>query len=468
MKKVLFVFAFCFTILQIQAQSFKVTFSELNSYTRFAQVIDAGQVGSDLFVILSNHKGGAVYLLNIYDQTNLRLKSSQIFKNTTCEGSNCIDKHFDYFKTMFLKDHVVMLFQTYERSGKNLQMYAQRVDQNGKFIGKLELIDEINSKSKSNAGSFMVWPSEDSTKFVIIDNPPFEKYNGEKFNFKIYDNELKNKNNFGVSLPYKDKNLGVVDFFIGNDSKIHLLTLIQLERKQQKAGEARRFYSIFTINPDDQSVAEYKLDLPKRSVEDASLKIDNKNKKFICCGFYSDLKPRAKEGNDIDGFYFMRVDIATKKVEAQGTKEIDKDMVAELINKKKVKDEQGIAKTFVIKEIEPHTDGSITLVTENRRDEIVTTTHCNNNGGCYTSTNYYYYRDNIFLINVAANGSVNSFIDVPKMQLSVNDGGKYLSFLNFKKDERMIFIYNDNPLNLNTKVKTIKDVKRMSYIRGAI
>jgi hypothetical protein len=467
MKKVLLIIALSLSILQIQAQNFNLTFSNLESYTRFARIKEAGLVGNNLFVIVSNHKSGGVYLLNIYDKSTLQLKSSQVFKNSKCDGPNCIDKHFDYYKTLFLKNNVVMLFQTFERSSKNLQMFAQRVDQNGKFVGKFELIDEINAKSKSNAGTFMVWPSEDSTKFMIIENPPFEKYSGEKFNFKIYDSELTNKSNFGISLPYKDKDLALIDYFIGNDSKIHLLASIELERKQQKAGEAKRFYSIFTINPEDKSVAEYKLNLPNRSIEDASLKIDNEHNKFICCGFYSDLKPRAKVGNDIDGFYYLKVDIGTKNVDAQGTKEIDKEMVAELLNKKKVKEQQGISKNFSIMEIETHKDGTSTLIAENRKDAVYTYTTCSKYG-CQTYTTYYYYRDNIFLINIAADGSVNSFVDVPKSQVSTNDDGKYLSFLNFKKDDRSLFIYNENPLNLKSGIKTIKDVKTMSDISGAV
>lgn len=467
MKKILLTFILCITIFQIWAQAYKVTLSQLSTFTRFAKISDAGEVGDNLFVFVSNHKTGKVILLNIYDKLTLELKSSQTIKDITCKGFNCIDKHFDYVKTLFLKNRVVMLFQAYERSGKNLQLYAQRINQSGRFEGKFELIDEIDAKSKSNSGSFMICPSEDSTKFVIIDIPPFDKYNGEKFGVKIYDNDLHNQSNFGIALPYKDKNLSVIDYFIGNDAKIHLLTLIELEKKQQKPGQASSFYSIFTINSADKSLAEYKIDLPKRSVEDASFKIDNKNNKFICCGFYSDLKQKSKEGNDIDGFYYMRVDIETKNVEASGTKQIDKDMVSQLINKKKVKDQQGISKSFEIKEIETNNDGTTTLITENRRDEVVTTYHYSSNGACSTSTNYYYYRNNIFVINIDPKGSVNSFIDIPKKQLTVNDGGKYLSFLTFKKDDRLIFIYNDNPINLNTTIKSIKDVKIMRNTAAA-
>jgi hypothetical protein len=463
MKKTSLLLALCFIILQVQAQDYKVTLSNLSTYSRFARIRDAGEVGNNLFVFLSNHKKNKVFILNIYDKLTLGLKSSHVIKDVSCKNADCIDQHFGYVKTLFLKNRVVMLFQTYETSGKNLQLYAQRVDQNGAFEGKLELIDQIDAKSRSNAGSFMVLPSEDSTKFVIVDNPPFEKYNGEKFGFKIYDNNLKNQFNFEASLPYNDKDLSVVDFSIGDDSKIHLLTSVTLERKQQVAGEAASYYSIFTVNPADKSVAEWKIDLPKRSVEDASLKIDNKNKKFICCGFYSDLKSREKEGDDVDGFFYLRVDMNTKKVEAQGTKEIDKEMVAQLIKKKKAKDQQGIAKSFVIKEIYTHKDGSTMLIAENRRDVVVTI--CSNNGGC--STSYHYYRDNIFVIDIAANGTVNSFIDIPKRQCTANDGGRFSSFLTFKKDDRIAFIYNDNPENLNANIKTIKDVKLMNYVARA-
>jgi len=466
MKKFLLITVSFFFFCPFFAQNLKTSFSNLSTYARYAYIKDVGTSGENIIVITSESRRYQKCYMNIYDKATMTLKSSRIFKDAYSKDENCIDKHFYYIGAQFLKKNIYLLFQTYETSSKSLQLFTQKIDKDGNFVGKFNLIDQIDSKSNRNVGGFKITCSEDSTKLLIVDVQPYDRYNGEKFNFKIYDNSMVNKSNFGVSLPYKDKNLTISDYYIGNDSKIHLFTSIYLDKKEQQAGQAASFYSVFTINPNDKSVAEYKLDLPNRSIENASIRIDNKNKNFICCGFYSDLKARAKVGKDIDGFYYLKVDIDKRKIETQGTKPIDKDMIAEL-NNKKVKGDRGIAKSFGINDIETHKDGTMTIIAENRRDEVVSNMMCSSTGCTYYTT-YYYYRDNIFLINVSSDGTIKSFTDIPKRQVTTDDGGIYLSFLTFKKNGRLIFIYNDNPKNLDPSVKTIKDAKKLTNVRGGV
>ncbi len=369
--------------------------------------------------------------------------------------------------TLFMKDNIIAIFDTYENKQNQHQLYAQKIEKDGNFNGKLVLIDKIESEKKSNSGIFLIWPSEDNSKFLVINNPPFEKYQDEIFNFKVYDSELNNISNIGTSLPYKDKNVSIIDYYLGNDGAIYMLTCIELEKEQREKGQSPYFYSILLINPKTAELSEFKIELSSKNIEEVSFRIDNKNNKLICAGFYSNLKPTEYTGKDIDGFFFLRIDALSKEIEAKGFKEIDKNMVAELSKKKKAEGDKGVSKSFEIVDVVNKSDGSITLISEYQNDYVVYSTTTSSNGVTTTKRTDYYDRNNIFVINVNPDGKVLSLIDIPKKQNTVNDKAMFSSFLLFENADRLFLFYNDHPDNLKSDIKTIKDVTKMPSIRKA-
>lgn len=368
-----------------------------------------------------------------------------------------------------MKDAILLFFQTYDKKADQRLLFVQKVDLKGNFSGKLVQIDQIDTKKRSE-GSFNVWQSEDSTKFMVINNPPFEKYNNEKFGFKVYNTSLKNLNNLSITLPYKDKNLSVIDYYLGNDSKIYLLTRIDLDKVQKVKGQAPFFFSILSINPQTSALSEFKVNMPSKNIEDIVLRLDKDSKVITCSGFYSDLKAKEYVGKDIDGFFYMSIDAATQQIITKGFKAIDKAMIAELMDVKnvdKMKDGAGISNNFEIRYLKKKSDGTTTLIAEYRKLIVTSTTSCSQNGGCTTSYTYHYYRENIFVVNIGVDGSVLSFIDIPKKQITVNDGGMFSSFMTFEKGDNIYLIFNDSPDNLDASIRTLKDIKPMPRVNKA-
>jgi len=466
MKKNYIVLVLFFLSFLSFGQNFNVSYSQMMPNSYFTTIESAGKIGNSIYQIKRDKKG---LYLDIYDASKMNLISSKLFKARSCETSDCIDKHFDYIKTSFMKDAILMFFETYDRKADERILFAQKVDLKGNFEGKLVQIDKIDTKKRSE-GSFNVWQSEDSTKIMVINNPPFEKYNNEKFGFKIYSSNLKNLYNLGITLPYKDKNVSVIDYYLGNDNKIYMLTRVDLEKDKKVKGQAPFFFSILTINAETNALSEFKVNMPSKNIEDIVLRLDKSSKFVTCAGFYSDLKPKEYVGNDIDGFFYMTIDAATQQITTKGTKAIDKNMVAELMdikNSKKIKADQGISNDFEIRNIKKRSDGTTTLIAEYRKVVVTTYTTCSQNGGCSTHTSYTYYRENVFVVNLATDGSVMSFIDIPKKQITVNDGGMFSSFLTYEKDDNLYLIYNDNPENLDATIRTYKDTKPMPRINKA-
>jgi hypothetical protein len=452
------------------AQDPTVTISQKVKVPRGTTIQNACRVGDKIFVIESMGMGSSTKNLAVYDAESMKLLSKRIFQQGSCKDDpNCIDSDFGYRRTLFFKNSMIMIFQSYNRTDDENTLFAQKLDNEGNFVGKLIVIDKIPAKKRNNAGEFIIEVSEDSTKFLIIaDAPTKDKNAKEKLKFRVFNPQLENLSNSELETGKKDNNSEVMDRFLGNDGKIYVLIRTDLEKKERKRGQSASYYSIFTVDPSDQSVAEYQVVLPKKNVEDLAIKIDNDRNKVICTGFYSDLKSSEYTGKDIDGFFYMRVNIKTSEVEVSGFKPIDKKMVLELKEKRKLKEGEGISKTFDIVKIFNHLDGTVTLLAENRYLIITRTTTTNSNGFTTTTTTYHYYRKNIFVIKIDRDGSVLAFIDIPKYQYTVDDGGMYSSFLAMENDDRLVLLYNDNRENLDPNVKTIKDCKKMPWLKKAV
>lgn len=426
-------------------------------------MVDGGAVGNKFYIINSELLN---YSINVYNAADMKLMSTNNFMGRSCgNNENCLGNDFNYIKTVFLKDAIFVLVTSYNKTTEERQLYAQRLKSDGKFDGKMVLIDKISAERKRNSGSFLIETSEDSTKFLIVSNPPYERKQDEKFNFKIYDTKLTNLKNFGATLPYRDKDVSISDYYLGNDGSVHLLTRVILEKQDRQKGQAPYYFSILSLLKDSKELAEYKINLPSKNIEDITIRLDNKKNKIICTGFYGDLKPREYVGKDIDGFFYLRVDVASKAIESKSFKQIDKKMVAALVNKRKVKDNQGFSKSFEIVDLINREDGSSTLLAEYQNDYVITTTYTTGNGGMTTTTTYHYIRNNIFVINIAKDGTVESLIDIPKRQHTTNDSGLFSSYLLFEKGERIFVLYNDNPENLYNNARTIDEVEPIKKIK---
>lgn len=402
----------------------------------------------------------------IYNADDLTLVKEKFFKDKGVEG--LIDNHFDYLRTLAFKDNIVVFFHSYDTDNDQHVLFAQKFDNDGEFIGDLTIIDKIKAKKRRNAGSFVIDVSADSTKFLVVSNPPFEKYAGEEFGFKVYSPDLKNLSHTELALPQKDKDVELVDDILGNDGKIYILTKITLEKKQKEKGNAPYYYSIFTVIAEDNSISENRIELPKMNIEDAAVRLNDERGELVCSGFYSDIKPNKYVGDDIDGFFNLVLDVNTWRTINSGTKKLDKKMIQQITGKKKIKEGRGISSTFEILKIMSKSDGSSTIISENRYMEVITTYTRGANGATSTSTDYHYYRNSIFIINVDKDGSIQSLVHIPKYQHTINDNGIWSSVLIMEKDDRLILVYNDNPKNMSANLKTIKDVDAMNFVGKAI
>lgn len=468
MKNFILSLFLCVFTLSVSAQRVDVKFGPLYPESRSSSIETAHVVDGNVFVVKSTDVLSRHMQVELFDSENLSLKNTIPFKQNSCgDEPNCLEPEFIYNQTCFFKNKTVMLFESVEKKKDIQTIWAQSIGSDGMFSGKMVKLDEIETEKNYTSGSFTIKLNNDSTQFLVISNPTRKKYEGEKLNFQIFGSDLKLLHSAKLALPVRGSRFSLIDYQFDNNGKVYILAQIIHEKKDRAKGKATEYYTIFVFDLDGDKVTEFDLSLDKKEVQDASIRVDDDHNQIICAGFYSDLKASKTSGNDIDGFFYMTVDIATEQIKTIGTKKIEKKIIQELMSRKKIKEGKGLSKDFDIIRITAKPDGSSMIIAEHSFVMEVTTT-TTSNGMTTTRTTYHYYNNSIFIISIDAEGQVSNLITIPKKQHSVNDNGYFNSVMICEKDDRLIFIYNDHPENLNSSVNTVKETTPLNNFRKAV
>jgi hypothetical protein len=443
-----------------------VYWGKFNAEDRFSKTHLIGRRGDFLYSYKQTRK--TISILK-YSFSDLQVKSEHpiwgnVDKN---QGGKTISRDYDFEEILKLKTKMYIVVSKYDKKSKLNSLYMQEINLAGELTGSLKKVSDVSAESRSNRGDFDVYASSDSNTFLLVNYPPYEKYSGEKFGFKILDEDLDQLSNSQVELPYKDKYFSVEDFILSNDGNIYMMAKIDLEKKDKQKGEAKSYYEVVQVNPQGTGqVTEYEIKLPEKYINAISFSL-KEGKFIVCAGFYSNIKTSGASYDDINGVFFLRINKATKQIEATGTKDLDKDFVADLTSERKANKGRGISNDFVLRDFLRRSDGGSVILAEFSEDYVVVTT-TSDKYGMHTQTDYHYIRNNIIAIDINPDGSIKWYANIPKYQHTVNDGGIYSSYMLLAKDDKMYIVYNDNPKNLDPNVvKTNADVKRMGSTKNS-
>jgi hypothetical protein len=126
-----------------------------------------------------------------YNLDDLQIKGEkQIYGKGGKVAGKMIDSDYSFEDIYALKNKTYACVTKYDRKADKNSIYMQEIADDGNLVGSLRKLSDISSTSRRNSGSFNVFTSEDSTKILVVNNPPYEKYGGEKFEFKIFDENL--------------------------------------------------------------------------------------------------------------------------------------------------------------------------------------------------------------------------------------------------------------------------------------
>lgn len=449
-------FLVCIVSLTSVAQDVDIYWGKFNTEDRFTSTVLIGRRAGFLFGIKRKMLKNRASILK-YGMNDLQVTAEYPLIGKPAKGvtGKFISDDYIYNDALPMKDNFYMTVTKYDRKTKTNGLFIQEIDNTGRLTGNLKTLETIDAKSKYNRGAFDVIMSDDSTKFLLVDLPPYDKYAGEKLTFSIYDETLDQLKKLQVALPFTGKYFELDDITYANDGNIYMMAKIELEKKEKVKGESDFYYQLISINTQgDGAVTQYDVKLPGKYVDGISFDADD-DKDIICAGLYGNMSGTAK--GQLTGVFYMRLNKANQQVDASGIKELDKDFIADLTSERKANKGRGISNDFILRNFVKKTDGGSIILAEYSFDYTVTTTTKDG-----THTDYHYVRNNIIAINVNPDGTIKWAADIPKYQHTVNDGGMFISYALATKDNKMYIIYNENPANMDpANIKSGKNARVM-------
>jgi len=369
----------------------------------------------------------------------------------------------------------------YDEAALNQFLLAQKISPELNYEGDPVEINRIGNIPPREKQDFVIIQSPDDKSVMVNHNLPFERYNNEKFSYRVFDENMKNIWTKELELPYKDRFLKISNQLMDNDNNIYILSSVSSERKKGENNDHTvpdNNYYLLTYYHKENKLKEFDITLGDKWITALSFGLAP-NGDIVAGGFYSNTHEQT-----IAGTFYLRIDKASQNIVSTNLKPFEKNFLLEFMPEKKVKKGKELSDFyfdhFIVRE-----DGSALFVAEQYYMQVVYTYNDPYGYGPYGvvgyspfygrgNYNYQYYYNDLIIVSVSSEGVIDWARKIPKRQVSTNDGGYYLSYALAHNDNGVYILFNDNPKNtpqwrssensVYSMTKTRKSVATLAYI----
>jgi hypothetical protein len=390
--------------------------------------------------------GPSDVLLESYDSDLNQLKS--------IEWARTKDQVLEH---MQLSGGKLWMFSSKDDGSASKGLYLNEVDR--KTMIPSRKIQKIASAKGSNSFTlkrvefiFRQSRNEEFLGIASISNFGRQKEEEQKITLTVLDKDMQIVWENDVVFPWRDYLFDVEKLRVDQEGNAYLLGLLYQgdKRKEKRKGEPNYEYHVVKFKKDKSEPEDYLIKLEKEFITDMTIDVLD-NQDIVAAGFYS-----SKGTFSIDGTYFATVDATSKQIKRKAQKEFDLDFItqamterqAEKAEKKEAKGKEVELFEYDLDDIVLREDGGAVLVGEQYYMFTTVTTTTTAGGGTSTRTTDHYIYNDIFVVNLSPEGIIEWALKIPKRQHTTNDGGYYSSYTLSVTDDKMLFLFNDNPKNL--------------------
>ncbi|MEL6865524.1 MAG: hypothetical protein AAFP19_13945 [Bacteroidota bacterium] len=413
-----------------------------------------GTLGNNFYTLREETEGGLVkkkrtkIYIESYNQKLRLLKSRDIdlkYKN----------KHLDFEDVIMLGRKLYVLSSFNNQAKKKNYLFTQEISSKSLQPRRdLRMIGEIDSRSKFQEGTFDYHISRDSSKILIYNGLPYKKRQPERFALRVYDEQFEEIWSRNITLPYNDERFSVEEYRMDNEGNVYLLGIIyENASRTERRGRPTYQYIILAYSKDGEEVEEYRIDFEDKFITDLTFRVGN-DRNLVCTGFYSD-----RGTSSVKGTYFFRINTRTKEMFNKNLKTFDFDFITEDLSerrKEKLKNAERKGDTrrqaelyqYALDDLILRSDGGALLVAEQffvqervQRDYFY---------GTFNYDYYYNYND-IIVVNIRPDGTIEWATRIPKRQVTTNDFGYFSSYAMSIVRDKIYFVYNDNSRNFENR-----------------
>ncbi|MCB0650470.1 MAG: hypothetical protein KDC85_04275 [Saprospiraceae bacterium] len=372
------------------------------------------------------------------------------------------------FEDLIYLNGQLYLLTSYNNKAKETSfLFYQTLSSRFTPSNKINKIAEINTGSWLKEGSYDIQLSKDSSKVLVYGQLPYKRKDAERFTLNVFDNSFNPLWNREITLPYPDELLSLEAYQIDNEGNVYLLGKLYYDRlRTTRNGKPNYHYIVLAYTNESQEASEYKIDLQDKFITDLTFKIGNDGN-LVCAGFYSE-----KLSYSMKGTCFFGINAKTKETFNIHLKPFDFEFLTEYMSdgakqRAKKAEESGNSRRapelyrYSLDDLILRSDGGAVLIAE--QYYIETRTYYDRSGISHSI--YYYNYNDIIVVNIRPDGSIEWATHIPKRQQTRDDGGYYSSYAKAVVRDKIYFVFNDNIRNFSEK-ENRRTRKRIYYFDG--
>ena len=362
------------------------------------------------------------YLLQRLSE-DLRITFSQPL-NINCEDCHIAD-------IAVAGSRVVVLYSTFDKSKKILQLHLQQLDGQGNNTGSPVLLIETGAEKVDDENQPDLIFSHDENLIACAVRSVAKNDADQLYTIAIFDTALTVIARKEIHVPVKAKLFGPITSVLSDAGNFYLLGIeFRTEKRIKNPGES--FYKLISYNYKKDSVARNEIRLENKYLTDVAISADNLNRRIVVSGFYSPNTTYTTAGV----FYYALSEDSLLQTPVV-TSTFTSDFLRKLNTQGRTKNNELI--NYSIDRIVVRKDGGAAIVAESFN--ISSRSYWDYYLQMWVY-HYYYHYGNVIALSVNPDGSILWSNTIQKDQNSTDDGGYYSSYFSAIIHGKIMNIYN--------------------------
>ena len=478
-KKLLIALVLAFPFVQVQSQNVNLSWgSDISSETNVLKILGKTETGHYALTnrkkkFFLEHFSGAAMTRDFTTELEFREE----------------DGRKSELANIFYLDGQLSLFTVaYDKPNKDYHIYGYLLNEKGQITGTRKDIITVHVDKGRRRGKFSIELSRDRTKMLVLHSAPHKIKSSVwewKVNMNVLSYDLQSIKTMSETFSLKEEKdyVNISNFIIDNSATVWM-AVRQVGWSREHGMEITKSMTIYQYDPTNGfELVTIPVDIGDKKASSIGLATDPDGN-LVGGGFYTERNPRGLfKYEGLGGSYFFRVNRQASELENVRLEAFGPEFAGRILSERKADKGKLVPNAFVPRQIIPRTDGGAVMVAE-----YYTVTITTDRATRQTT----YYHGPLAVVSLNPDGKIDWVRALPKNQYYVKtettigiglfaggfaigfgywlslskDKTVYHSYMLAVKDDKLQFIYNDNPKNL--EVEHTRDTNPLRGFKGAV
>jgi hypothetical protein len=340
---------------------------------------------------------------------------------------------------IFLEQKIFITTAIESKAQNKLSIYGQWMNNKGEIVMNKE-IGAIHLENNSDFDKAKLITSVNHQLTGIMIHEYIDEHK-QAIHLLVIDTTLRSIHNKNLVINYGSKNFIITDYSLSNKGDFHLLGVRTIKDKNAERKKQEDFV-LFSAPVDSSRFSEFMLGDNNKDVTNASINFDNVNNKIVSAGFYAD-----RSSTTGAGIIYAALEMNNPSQLIVKSHPIQSGTQFKLLGERNRDSDIGLT-SYPIEKIILRNDGGAVIVAEASYTNDYS--YYDYFTQSFTRRTEYHY-NNIVVISINGNGTIDWLDIIRKNQESEDDGGAFSSFCPVLAPDELILIYNSD-ISRNSEV----------------